>query len=230
MNYYTIEDSPKNHLAEKWMYYNDEFCLSIAKDNFVLKQCGVYAALVPSNSHLNDQYEYCFTCSHVDIYKEGKYIYSLRYNDYRPSKDMLVEFVKLDGNIIRLIINLRHNEINVCDPDTGRCLHTDNTQDQFISSFKRFKERYLFVDAWEWGPEHYKALYDLYDLCRTPKYKPVYLEIGETDEFSVVDDKLRIKMLNKDFTVEEYLASRNDIREAYSAKYYNESDKESCQS
>lgn len=119
-------------------------------------------------------------------YDDGycKYLYSLRKNGYRTeNSQFILEFFEHpeDSSRTLFVFNLNHGELAVCDAESGKELHTDDSQDKFITSMKVIEsegEQYLFVEGWYWTPIFFNALYKVKSLLTCPDYESAIIATG----------------------------------------------------
>ncbi|TPX73005.1 hypothetical protein SpCBS45565_g00120 [Spizellomyces sp. 'palustris'] len=205
---------------------------------YVLKQLEEYAAVyplhVPSQEvkgsegdppyHPHDATEF-----YCDFFKKGLYLYSLRRNNYYPSKECMIEFYKnKDGKVV-FIFNKEHGVIGVCDADNGTTLHTDDPSDKFVHGYKRMGDSYLFFEGWYWNPIYYSALYEVDKLINEEGYEPVVIEWeGDYAPGFVPTETgmLKSKYLDREFSPKEVMDTHESIaeqcRRLHQVKFFNE--------
>ena len=198
--------------------------------NYALKQLEKYTAvypLPPEQEAEDDTNEF-----YCDFFKEGRYVYSLRRNNYYPSEECLVEFYKNKEGKVVFIFNKHHGTIDVCDADTGATLHTDKPSDKFIRSYKRLGNSYLFFEGWYWSPVYYTAIYEMDKLVNEEDYEAVTIDWGNysTAQFVPIESgipgsseertgnerearMLKSEYLDREFAPETLLENHKEIAE-----------------
>lgn len=150
-------------------------------DSLVLKTSpdNTYAAVCNKDSFYADFY----TITQADDgIKYPSYLYSLRRNTYRTEGTrFLLEFFPspIVPTQTLFIFNMRHGVISVCDAESGQELHTDLEQDKFITTYKiieEYRQPYLYVEGWYWGPKLFTSIYRIKDLLVTPFYDGIVLD------------------------------------------------------
>lgn len=179
---------------------------------------GLYAAVCNIHSYYTDFYK---LQTDDDSIQYPKYMYSLRRNTYRTEgTDYLLEFFTspVDATQTLFIFNLEHGNISVCDVETGKVLHTDCNEDKFLTSYKmltEYKQHYLYIEGWYWGPVFFTALYKIHDLLTTPSYQSILLDSDLYD--AKTDRHIR---LNKDDDMIDILPTDNPFNTRYSIVEY----------
>jgi len=155
-------------------------------NSLVLKTspAGTYAAVCNKDSFYADIYNTTYA---EDGTRYPSYLYSLRRNTYRTEgTKFLLEFFQssTDPNQTMFIFNMRHGVISVCDAQSGQELHTDFEEDKFITTYKiieEYKQSYLYIEGWFWGPKFFTSIYKIKDLLVTPAYRSIVLD---TDDYN----------------------------------------------
>lgn len=202
---YSLKEQEQQYILK---YNNEEIEQFIKKDNVIKMKClENYAVVYKIDKEIN----YC------DFYKDGCYVYSLKRNDYRPPKDLFLEFFKNKQNKIVFIFNIYHGIITVHDADTGKIISSDKQNDKFLTDYKvviQSEKRYLYLEGWWWNPIFFCTIYDIDKLINnSDNYKPIIIDTWMYEEseykFNKETDKFEIKQLNKEYIIEDIIKDKD---------------------
>ncbi|KND01646.1 uncharacterized protein SPPG_03443 [Spizellomyces punctatus DAOM BR117] len=208
---------------------------------YALKQLGEYAAVYPlhvsskepngGDAEENDPpyHPHDATEFYCDFFKKGSYLYSLRRDNYYPSKECMIEFYKNKYGKVVFIFNKKHGAIDVCDADNGTTLHTDDRSDKFVQGYKRLGDAYLFFEGWYWSPVYYSALYEVDKLINEENYEPVVIEWeGEYSPGFVPTETgmLKSQYIDREFSPKQVMDNHESIakecQRLHRVKFFNE--------
>lgn len=192
-------------IKDNELWYKDKNTYNTFNEKTEMKQCNEYAALYDMSGtgdlHTKDNPSiYC------DFYKNGKYLYSLKRNGYRPSHEMFLEFFEKDNKTV-FMFNLYHGQITIHNADTGEIIGYDKQDDKFLTYWSLSNDKkFMYLQGWWWNPIDFEAIYKIEDLLNVKDYHPHFIDY-DYEEFDFNKKTNKIIVLKKDkseYEMEEF--------------------------
>lgn len=160
-------------IKESNLWYRDKNTC-IFNENAEMKQYNEYAALYDM-SGAGDIHTMDKSSIYCDFYKEGKYIFSLKRNSYRPPHEMFLEFFEHDNKIV-FMFNLYHGQITIHNANTGKIVGYDKQDDKFITYWSLSNDKkFMYLEGWWWNPIDFQAIYNIENLLNVKDYGSVII-------------------------------------------------------
>lgn len=174
--------------------------------------------------------EYAAVCNimgkYADVFKyEEGHVFTLKKNTYRTdSAQFMFEFFECPKYSSRtlIIFNHYHGEIAVYDAEDGTTVHSIDSDDKFITSYKVINDEYLYVNCWYWNPIYAEKIYKLADLLTNEEYTGVDIDAtlhtpvangfkfnAETDTIEMVENNQLIHT----YTLEDFYKNNKEYKQ-----------------
>lgn len=128
----------------------------------------------------------------------GKFLSSLRYNRYRPSNEIIFEWVESVSQVTSpegvatenreqlFIFNDKHGQLGLFRPD-GTEVHHSKPNDMFLTELTWCDSEYFMLGVWWWHPFYAKILYKVSDFVSTPDYESkIIIDEDEREDINLV--------------------------------------------